>query len=189
MFTMPKEIDIKKEELYDLYINKNMTRKQCADYFGCSDPCIKIKIRKYGIQKPKNLENKNKIRRETLVCKYCGNPFEVEKFRANNERYLRKNCSYKCASAAMELGEEHKKLNRTINSARRRARMQEAFDPSADYDAIKQIYFTARQMSIETGIKYEVDHIIPISKGGKHHQDNLQIITMTENRKKGSKIV
>jgi len=186
---MPKEIVIEKEELYDLYINKNMTRQQCADYFGCSDPCIKIKIRKYGLQKPKELENRNKVRRETILCKYCGNPFEVEKFRANNQRYLRKNCSYECARAAMEFGEEHRTLTRTIQSAKRRARMQEAFDPSTDYDAIKEIYFTARKMSMETGIKYEVDHIIPISKGGKHHQDNLQIITMTENRRKGSKIL
>jgi 5-methylcytosine-specific restriction endonuclease McrA len=34
---------------------------------------------------------------------------------------------------------------------------------------------------------YEVDHIIPISKGGKHHPDNLQYLTVTENRKKYNK--
>ncbi len=40
-------------------------------------------------------------------------------------------------------------------------------------------------MTSETGIPHEVDHIIPISKGGLHHQDNLQILTQQENRKKG----
>lgn len=35
---------------------------------------------------------------------------------------------------------------------------------------------------------YEVDHIIPISKGGKHHITNLQYLTMQENRRKGNRI-
>lgn len=35
---------------------------------------------------------------------------------------------------------------------------------------------------------YEVDHIIPISKGGKHNLCNLQYLTFEENRSKGSKI-
>ena len=32
---------------------------------------------------------------------------------------------------------------------------------------------------------FEVDHILPISKGGLHHPDNLQIITKEDNRCKG----
>jgi 5-methylcytosine-specific restriction endonuclease McrA len=32
-----------------------------------------------------------------------------------------------------------------------------------------------------------VDHIQPIAKGGLHHPDNLQILTMEENRKKWMK--
>jgi 5-methylcytosine-specific restriction endonuclease McrA len=33
----------------------------------------------------------------------------------------------------------------------------------------------------------EVDHIVPISLGGIHHETNLQIITRTENRMKGNR--
>ena len=36
---------------------------------------------------------------------------------------------------------------------------------------------------------YEVDHIIPISKGGLHSISNLQYLTKTENRKKSNKIL
>ena len=36
---------------------------------------------------------------------------------------------------------------------------------------------------------YEVDHIIPISKGGLHTLSNLQYLTITENRKKSNKIL
>ena len=36
---------------------------------------------------------------------------------------------------------------------------------------------------------YEVDHIIPISKGGLHSLTNLQYLTKSENRRKSNKIV
>ncbi len=36
---------------------------------------------------------------------------------------------------------------------------------------------------------YEVDHIYPISKGGKHHLTNLQYLTKYENRVKSNKII
>ena len=36
---------------------------------------------------------------------------------------------------------------------------------------------------------YEVDHIIPISKGGLHSLDNLQYLTISENRKKSNKLL
>ena len=32
--------------------------------------------------------------------------------------------------------------------------------------------------------KYCVDHVIPLSIGGRHHPNNLQIITIAENSKK-----
>ena len=35
---------------------------------------------------------------------------------------------------------------------------------------------------------YEVDHIIPISKGGLHHQDNLQYLPSLENKIKNAKL-
>jgi len=38
-------------------------------------------------------------------------------------------------------------------------------------------------------IGYEVDHIIPISKGGSHSLNNLQYLTKTENRRKSNKIL
>jgi 5-methylcytosine-specific restriction endonuclease McrA len=35
---------------------------------------------------------------------------------------------------------------------------------------------------------YEVDHIIPVSKGGKHILSNLQYLTANENRQKSAKL-
>ena len=36
---------------------------------------------------------------------------------------------------------------------------------------------------------YEVDHIIPLSKGGAHSLSNLQYLTVSENRRKSNKLL
>lgn len=48
-----------KDNLYDLYINKNMTIHQIALIFKCCDGVIKNKIKEYSIKKPKS--NKYKL--------------------------------------------------------------------------------------------------------------------------------
>lgn len=53
---------------------------------------------------------------------------------------------------------------------------------------IKYRYEDARRLSQETGVKHEVDHVWPLSKGGPHLPWNLQILTKDENREKGAKI-
>lgn len=37
--------------------------------------------------------------------------------------------------------------------------------------------------------EYHVDHIYPISKGGRHHISNLQYLLAQENRKKHNKVI
>lgn len=184
-----KKFNIMKEKLYQLYIIENKTRKECAEFFGCSDPLIKQKIRKYGLQKPKHLQSKNVERKEILYCENCGSSFIVSRFRATNEKWKLRFCSHSCSSEFRYLGEDHKRAVLNSISARRRCRIRDAFDETADQQKINEIYCKAKQLTEETGISYEVDHIIPISKGGKHHEDNLQIITMSENRKKHNKII
>lgn len=186
---MRPEFNITQEQLHQLYIVENKTRKECADFFGCSDALIKQKIRKYGIQKPKHLENKNRERREVICCKHCGTEFGVSRFRATSEKWKRQFCSHSCSSKFRYLGEVHKRAVANSIAARRRCRLRGAFDETADRQRIDEIYSEATRLTEESGIMYEVDHIIPISMGGKHHEDNLQIITMSENRKKHNKIM
>jgi len=81
---------------------------------------------------------------------------------------------------------EKGKITNCLRSSNRRARVRNQLPDTADFKQIKQIYAECRRISNETGIPHEVDHIIPIAKGGLHHQDNLQIITKEENRRKGA---
>ena len=50
------------------------------------------------------------------------------------------------------------------------------------------IYAERDRLNEEAGhIAYHVDHIKPLAKGGKHHPDNLQILTAFDNLSKGAK--
>jgi 5-methylcytosine-specific restriction endonuclease McrA len=52
----------------------------------------------------------------------------------------------------------------------------------------EMIYLIASEIGLETGIDHDVDHIIPISKGGINHEDFLMVITQKYNRQKGAKL-
>ena len=139
-----KKFNIMKEKLYQLYIIENKTRKECAEFFGCSDPLIKQKIRKYGLQKPKHLQSKNVERKETLYCENCGSLFIVSRFRATNEKWKLRFCSHSCSSEFRYLGEDHKRAVLNSISARRRCRIRDAFDETADQQKINEIYCKAK---------------------------------------------
>ena len=61
----------------------------------------------------------------------------------------------------------------------------------ADRELIKELYALAQKLTEQTGIPHEVDHIIPLQGKevcGFHLEDNLQVITQAENRRKANKI-
>jgi hypothetical protein len=58
-----------------------------------------------------------------------------------------------------------------------------------EHQRILSIYKECAKITEETGVPHHVDHIHPISKGGKHHPDNLQILTATENIRKRDKLL
>lgn len=62
-----------------------------------------------------------------------------------------------------------------------RARKRNAIPNDADIDLIKKIYESAPA-------GYQIDHIVPLSKGGLHHQDNLQYLPARDNQRKNNKL-
>jgi 5-methylcytosine-specific restriction endonuclease McrA len=76
------------------------------------------------------------------------------------------------------LPKEHYILKNRECVARYGARKRDAVPPDADVKLIQLIYKRCPK-------GYDVDHIIAISEGGLHHQDNLQYLPSVENKRKG----
>jgi hypothetical protein len=123
------------------------------------------------------------------ACKKCG----------SCERYV---SNYACAPCTIKSGleklnnEELMKPYRTKekqNNKTYRYRAKKFGEApiltSEEHQRILLIYQECARITEETGVPHHVDHIYPISKGGKHHPDNLQILTATENIRKRDKLL
>lgn len=77
--------------------------------------------------------------------------------------------------------EQSKRLN-ALRQSKYRAKKYRVLSEDADPAKIKEIY-----MNCPPG--YEVDHITPLSRGGLHHEDNLQYLPWRVNRSKSNRIV
>jgi len=78
----------------------------------------------------------------------------------------------------------------TAKTARRRAQLLAASVAWADRGKVLEFYREARRLTKETGVKHQVDHIVPLQSPtvcGLHNEFNLQVITATENREKYNK--
>lgn len=77
-----------------------------------------------------------------------------------------------------------------FHSSLRRKQCKLATPHWASLDAIRQLYIECEQITLSTGVKYHVDHIIPL-KGknvcGLHVHNNLRIIPMVDNLTKRNK--
>lgn len=116
-------------------------------------------------------KEENRALREKTDRKWVEN--NRDKVRETKTRYKRKN--------------EDKTL---ADKAKRRAIKINAKPVYANLEKIREFYKEAKNLELETGIKYHVDHIIPLQGKtvcGFHIETNLQVITAEENMRKGNK--
>lgn len=122
----------------------------------------------------------NRARQKFRNCLACLKPHK-------NTLY----CSYKCSANSRSNRWDHlsadvrKEKDRVDNLAavrRYQARRYSQTPIDADQYQIREIYGHCPD-------GHEVDHVIPISKGGLHHQHNLQYLLMLDNRRKSNKII
>lgn len=82
------------------------------------------------------------------------------------------------------------KHNRRYHSMLSKAVLRRALAPWADLDAIKAFYERARELELETGQKWHVDHIVPLRSKivcGLHCEANLQVLLAGDNIRKGNR--
>ena len=98
----------------------------------------------------------------------------------------RKYCSDECNPRRLKLTAEEKHIRHKAmhNEAWHRymAKRKNQTPDDVDIKALQEFYLLCPN-------GHEVDHIIPISKGGLHCLSNLQYLTISENRHKSNKII
>jgi 5-methylcytosine-specific restriction endonuclease McrA len=88
----------------------------------------------------------------------------------------------------VENNRDKRKLNRKIYKMNYKMKKKNALDGKANNTNMKLIYKYAKELTKTTNTQYEVDHVTPIAKGGKHHENNLQVLTSKENNIKADKL-
>lgn len=73
-------------------------------------------------------------------------------------------------------------------SARRRARKINQTPADASKEKIDWFFKVAANLTEATGEPWHVDHIQPLAEDGPHHENNLQVLPGSENRKKRAKV-
>jgi hypothetical protein len=147
---------------------KVMLPRQKKNNKFCSQSCAATHNNR-GVQRHGRLPHK---------CKGCDTILKGSKIWCSNACQGRANRKYKTEEERLDA---RRKSQREV-FARYYSKKKYQTPHDADLTAIKEFYANCPQ-------GYEVDHIIPISKGGAHSIDNLQYLTISENRSKGNKIL
>ena len=144
----------------------------------------------YAIENKEKITAYEKDRRGTAEYKSRKRLSDLKYRTKNNEVLKEKKKAYYADKQHLRRAEYQRNKQGYIARAYQRVKNIKNLTPiDADKKAIQFFYDRAKQLTELTGVKYEVDHIIPISKGGLHHQDNLQVLMWLDNRRKGDKIV
>lgn len=127
--------------------------------------------------------NTGKIKVPRIQCQQCG---KLTTRHSPSTGRIRKFCSQKCSSEYRKVFKTDEELKIHVRnrvrevSANYRARLRNQTPDGVDRKAIREYYSKCPR-------GYEVDHIVPISKGGLHILENLQYLPMSENRRKGNR--
>jgi hypothetical protein len=82
--------------------------------------------------------------------------------------------------------------HKAMLTRQRQVNMKQATPGWASMEKMNAFYEEARQLTEATGVKYVVDHIVPLQGKlvcGLHCEANLQVITHEANAKKGNKFL
>lgn len=166
--------------------NKAEILQRNKEYRDNNPDKIREQNRRWVTRNPEKIKNIQKKWRSnnTIKIKEWG-----DTWRENNPEYHR---IYTKENYNARYHQEWREANHSkwlASSARYRATKLNATTRWANLHKIEEIYETARLLSTQNNINYQVDHIVPLQSNtvcGLHCEDNLRILTAEENRRKSN---
>jgi hypothetical protein len=124
---------------------------------------------------PNHRKNRNRVRKEVQLelvrdCPLCDETLTADRFGKTST------CCKRCAQNVTYKGNK-----RTFQPKQNAA--------GRDKRAIAAIYRERDRLTELTGIRFEVDHIVPLNHwdvSGLHHENNLQLLTCYDNNRKSN---
>lgn len=175
-------IDCQKERREDPAFRKanKLRRLEYPEYYKLITTRKRVRQRKRRLENPEKYRLKIKIWRENNSEHYKS---IRKKKRLENPEY------YRLAGRKWRQNNPEKHC---LKQSIRRFKRKLCMPKWSDIEKIKSYYIGAARLTKETGVKYSVDHIIPIAGKnicGLHVHYNLQILTVSDNSKKGNKFI
>jgi len=140
----------------------------------------------------KNKEWMNKNRREQRKNKKITEKQKI-KMSITSKKWAIKNRE-KCRESCRKYRKNNPTKNQASNARCRANRIKRipSWLNTQHLDEIKELYRQSNKLTEITGIRHEVDHIIPLqgkNVSGLHVPWNLRVVTYSENRKKHNKLI
>lgn len=141
------------------------------------------------------LENYSKCRKSPMGRRAKCNPCRKEYRAANASRisaskkkcYEAKKDQYQARHSAYKKANKGK-INANTKAYKVAKKGQTPDMSQMEKSMIEAMYWMASVLGRSCGESFHIDHITPISKGGLHNFENLQILSAEENLKKGNRI-
>lgn len=128
-------------------------------------------------------------RRDTLNAnrrtKYANNPVVAEAIRNRAIEYHYKNHGIVLFKKRIRSAKDgYVSPSTTEKHHLRRANKMGLLAPDYNRGMVRGLAATAQRISECTGIKFSLDHVIPLARGGEHHHRNIQVIPLRINQMK-----
>jgi len=134
-------------------------------------------------QTPKGIARTKKFQRTEKYKSYFEAYYRSNEFKNARSKYQKSEKARKNRREWMK--SDKGKLSRNYHGSLRRNRMKVKDLSFTEKQLMKQFYKYRIRLQNKLNIKFEVDHIVPLSLGGLHHPSNLQVVPKIWNAKKG----
>lgn len=162
--------------------NKEKISEQKKEYYHQNKDAVREYLK----------NNREKIKKRKMEWR-LNNP---EKVKQHKEKSLKKPENREKARKRARCYYKENKPKYFANAAARRSEYKKDMEllTQEEKNKVYEIYELSQELSLAAKSSgsneiFHVDHIKPLSKGGKHHPDNLQILLASENRSKSDKLL